>query len=75
MCFPIINIDSEGKNLICCYKILELNLGKICPAFYQKPYIINIFSFINEDMSVKVKSYKESKIVENKKKKKMMNKK
>ena len=44
-------------------------------AFYQKPYIIKIISFVNEDMSVKVKSYKESKIVENKKKKKMMNKK
>ena len=68
LCVPIINIDSEGKNLICCYKTLELNLGKTCPAFYQKPYIINIISFVNEDMTVKVKSYKESKIEENKKK-------
>ena len=34
LCVPIINIDSEGKNLICCYKTLELNLGKTCPAFY-----------------------------------------
>jgi len=62
LCVPIINIDSEGKNLICCYKTLELNLGKTCPAFYYKPYIINIISFVNEDMNVKIKSYKESKI-------------
>ena len=62
LCVPIINIDSEGKNLICCYKSLELNLGKTCPAFYHKPYIINIISFVNEDMTVKIKSYKESKI-------------
>ena len=65
---PIINIDSEGKNLICCYKSLELNLGKTCPAFYYKPYVINIISFVNEDITVKIKSYKESKI-DNKEKK------
>ena len=53
---PIINIDSEGKNLICCYKTLDLNLGKTCPAFYQKPYIINIISFVNEDLKLKLKS-------------------
>ena len=64
LCVPIINIDSEGKNLICCYKTLELDLGKTCPAFYNKPYIINIISFVNEDMTVKVKSYKENKIEE-----------
>ncbi len=62
LCVPIINIDSEGKDLICCYKSLELNLGKTCPAFYYKPYIINIISFVNEDMTVKIKKYKESKI-------------
>ena len=62
LCVPIINIDSDGKNLICCYKTLELNLGKTCPALYHKPYVINIISFVNEDLSVKIKSYKESKI-------------
>ena len=58
LCVPIINIDSEGKNLICCYKSLELNLGKTCPAFYHKPFIINIISFVNEDMTIKIKDYK-----------------
>ena len=62
LCVPIINVDSEGKNLICCYKSLELNLGKTCPALYYKPYIINIISFVNEDMTIKVKFYKEKKI-------------
>jgi len=62
LCVPIINVDSEGKDLICCYKSLELNLGKTCPALYYKPYIINIISFVNEDMTIKIKSYKESKI-------------
>ncbi len=42
---PIINIYLEGQNLVCSYKILELNLGKICPALYHKPYIITIISF------------------------------
>lgn len=37
VCVPIINIDSEGINLICCYKSLELDLGKVCPALYYKP--------------------------------------
>ena len=69
LCVPIINIDSEGKNLICCYKSLELNLGKTCPAFYHKPYIINIISFVKEDMYVKIKSYKESKIEQKENKK------
>ena len=62
LCIPIINIDSEGKNLICCYKSLELNLGKICPTFYSKPFLINIISFVKEDMVLKIKSYKENKI-------------
>ena len=62
LCVPIINIDNEGKNIICCYKSLELNLGKTCPALYHKPYTINIISFVNEDMTVKIKSYKENKI-------------
>ena len=70
LCVPIINIDSEGKNLICCYKSLELNLGKICPAFYHKPFIINIISFVNEDMTITIKSYKEKKIENEKKKEK-----
>ena len=74
LCVPIINIDSEGKDLICCYKSLELNLGKTCPAFYHKPYIINIISFVNEDMTVKIKSYKESKIYKKEKKKTKMKK-
>jgi len=69
LCVPIINIDSEGKNLICCYKTLELKLGKTCPAFYHKPYVINIISFVNEDMTVKVKSYKENKIEKKKEEK------
>ncbi len=62
LCVPIINIDSEGNNLICCYKTLDINLGKICPTFYEKPFIINIISFVNEDMTVKIKTYKENKI-------------
>ena len=59
---PIINVDSEGKSLICCYKSLELNLSKICPAFYCKPFVINIISFIKEDVMLKIKSYKGNKI-------------
>jgi len=39
-----------------------LNLGKIFPAFYCKPFVINIISFIKEDMILKIKSYKENKI-------------
>lgn len=35
LCVPIINVDSEGKDLICCYKSLELNLGKTYPTLYQ----------------------------------------
>ncbi len=62
LCVPIINIDNEGKNIISCYKSLELNLGKTCPALYHKQYTINIISFVNEDMTVKIKSYKENKI-------------
>ena len=62
LCVLIININSEGNNLKCCYKTLDLNLGKICPAFYKKPIIINIIFFVNEDMRVKVKTYKENKI-------------
>ena len=68
LCLPIINVDSEGKNLICCYKKLELDLGKTCPAFYEKPYIVNIISFVNEDLKIKLKSYKEIKIELNNKK-------
>jgi hypothetical protein len=68
LCLPIINVDSEGKNLICCYKKLELDLGKTCPAFYEKPYIVNIISFVNEDLKIKLKSYKKIKIELNKKK-------
>ena len=60
LCVPIISIDSEGKNLICCYKSLELNLGKTCPALYYRPYIINIISFVNEDMRIKIKNYNEN---------------
>ena len=58
LCVPVINIDGEGKQLICCYKSLDLNLGQICPAFYYGPYVINIISFVNEDLTVKIKSYK-----------------
>ena len=60
LCVPIISIDSDGKNLICCYKSLELNLGKTCPALYYRPYIINIISFVNEDMRIKIKNYNEN---------------
>jgi len=42
LCVPIINLDSEGKDIICCYKSLELNLGQICPTLYYKPYIIKL---------------------------------
>ena len=62
LCVPIINIDSEGNNLICCYKSLDLNLGRTCRALYYKPYIINIISFVNEDLFIKIESYKEYKI-------------
>ena len=62
LCVPIINIDSEGNNLICCYKSLDLNLGRTCRALYHKPYIINIISFVNEDLFIKIESYKETKI-------------
>ena len=76
LCIPI-NVDSEGKNIICCYKSLELNLGKIWPTFYSKPFLINIISFVKEDMVLKIKSYKENKIdikndEEQKKKKKLI---
>ena len=59
---PIINIDSEGNNLICIYKILELNVGKICLTLYHKLYIITIILFVNEDLTIKINSYKESKV-------------
>ena len=62
LCVPIINVDTEEKNLTCCYKSLELNLGKICPSFYNGKYTINIISFVNEDMRVSIKSYKETKL-------------
>ena len=39
-----------------------MNLSKICPAFYCKPFVINIISFIKEDVMLKIKSYKENKI-------------
>ena len=61
LCVPIINIDTKGNNLICSYKSLELNLGKICPIFYEKHYTINIFSFVNEDLKLKIKNYKKEK--------------
>ena len=68
---PIINLDSEGKNLICCYKSLDINLGLICPALYSKEnnhYTINIISFVNEDLKVKIDDYKlENKIIIKKK--------
>ena len=54
---PIINFDSEGKNLICCYNPLDINLGLICPTLYSKEnnhYIINIISFVNEDLKIKL---------------------
>ena len=57
LCVPVINIDSEGKKLVCCYKSLDLNLGHICPALCNKPYIINIISFVNEDLKLKLKNY------------------
>ena len=46
---PIINFDSEGEKLICCYNPLDINLGLICPTLYSKEnnnYIINIISFV-----------------------------
>ena len=57
LCVPILNLDSEGKNLICSYKSLELNLGQICPILYNKTYIINILSFINEELKLKIEGY------------------
>ena len=69
LCVPIINLDSEGKDIICCYKSLELNLGQICPTLYYKPYIINIISFINEDLKITIKDYnKKNKIKKQEKK-------
>ena len=59
---PIINIDSDGKNLTCCFKTLDLNFGKICPALYHRNYTINIISFVNEDKTIKIKNYNENKI-------------
>ena len=61
-CVPIINFDSEGKNIICYYKSLEMIWGKAWPALHYKPFIIKIISFINGNMIVKRKDYKESKL-------------
>ena len=65
---PIINLDSEGVNLICCYKPLDLNLGQICPSLYYKPYIINIISFVKEDLKIKIIKYHQENIVKKDKK-------
>ena len=51
---PIIINDNENKNLKCCFKELNLNLGKIFSKYYKNPFIITIISFVNEDMNVKI---------------------
>ena len=66
---PIINTDSEGNNLICCYNPLDINLGQICPALYHKPYIINIISFVNEDLKINIKEKKPQNLVDREEKK------
>ena len=54
---PIINIDNN--NLKCCFDTLNINLGKICPIYYNGKYKINIISFVNEDLMLKIEDYKE----------------
>lgn len=59
---PIINYDNEGKKLISSFDSLDLNLGKTFPYLYENIYIINIISYINEDINVTLDKYNEKKI-------------
>ena len=62
ICIPIISLDSEGKNLKCCYESLHFNLGKICPIYYQEFYTINIISLVDEDLFTELKIIDEQKM-------------
>ena len=59
---PIINIDDN--KLKCCFDTLNINLGKICPTYYNGKFKINIISFVNEDLMMKIEDYKEENIEE-----------
>ena len=59
---PIINIDEN--RLKCCYDTLNINLGKICPIYYSGKFKINIISFVNQDLMMKIEDYKSEEINE-----------
>jgi len=69
---PIINIDEN--EIKCWYETLNINLGNICPIYYEGKYKINIISYINEDLKIGIEDYKEEIIEEGNKKTKIENK-
>ena len=57
---PILNFDDD--KLKCCYDTLNINLGEVCSTNYEGKFTINIISFVNEDLTLKIEDYDEKKV-------------
>ena len=59
LCVPFITLFNEEKKLISSFSTLNLNFNA-CPALFNGFYTINIISFVNEDMTAKLKKNKDN---------------
>jgi len=51
---PIINVDSQNYEISCCFNKIECSLGPIYPSLYSESYRMNILTFSNKNLFIKL---------------------
>ena len=55
---PIINVDSQNHEISCCFNRIECNIGPIYPSLYSESYRMNILTFSNKNLFLKISDIK-----------------